>query len=127
MCIFFLMIRRPPRSTRTDTLVPYTPLFRGAGDRRDLRRQGRQGPRVRRLRELPRSQGRAGAHQPAHRRPPAGERRRGGQGGRCREGQGPRLRRPRDRKSVVWVKRVSVSVDCGGRRISKKKKENKSG
>src|SRR3546814_17798442 len=25
---FFLMIRRPPRSTRTDTLVPYTPLFR---------------------------------------------------------------------------------------------------
>src|SRR3546814_18131503 len=23
-----LMIRRPPRSTRTDTLVPYTPLFR---------------------------------------------------------------------------------------------------
>src|SRR3546814_11552215 len=25
---FFLMIRRPPRSTRTDTLVPYTTLFR---------------------------------------------------------------------------------------------------
>src|SRR3546814_17477687 len=25
---FFLMIRRPPRSTRTDTLFPYTPLFR---------------------------------------------------------------------------------------------------
>src|SRR3546814_11922043 len=27
---FFLMIRRPPRSTRTDTLVPYTTLFRSA-------------------------------------------------------------------------------------------------
>src|SRR3546814_1901430 len=27
MC-FFLMIRRPPRSTRTDTLFPYTTLFR---------------------------------------------------------------------------------------------------
>src|SRR3546814_4116007 len=28
-CIFFfLMIRRPPRSTRTDTLFPYTTLFR---------------------------------------------------------------------------------------------------
>src|SRR3546814_17553354 len=29
------MIRRPPRSTRTDTLFPYTTLFRslGAGDR----------------------------------------------------------------------------------------------
>src|SRR3546814_13647010 len=25
---FFIMIRRPPRSTRTDTLLPYTTLFR---------------------------------------------------------------------------------------------------
>src|SRR3546814_14666882 len=25
---FFLMTRRPPRSTRTDTLFPYTTLFR---------------------------------------------------------------------------------------------------
>src|SRR3546814_18539052 len=31
--LFFLMIRRPPRSTRTDTLVPYTTLFRSIGDR----------------------------------------------------------------------------------------------
>src|SRR3546814_18918693 len=52
MIFFFLMIRRPPRSTRTDTLFPYTTLFRsvivllihpdgdapagdGAGDRQD--------------------------------------------------------------------------------------------
>src|SRR3546814_7697582 len=37
LCIllfFFLMIRRPPRSTRTDTLFPYTTLFRSAGIRR---------------------------------------------------------------------------------------------
>src|SRR3546814_18624597 len=27
-CVFFLMVRRPPRSTRTDTLSPYTTLFR---------------------------------------------------------------------------------------------------
>src|SRR3546814_15462306 len=27
------MIRRPPRSTRTDTLFPYTTLFRSAGSR----------------------------------------------------------------------------------------------
>src|SRR3546814_5673048 len=27
---FFLMIRRPPRSTRTDTLFPYTTLFRSS-------------------------------------------------------------------------------------------------
>src|SRR3546814_19388557 len=37
LCLmFFLMIRLPPRSTRTDTLFPYTTLFRsiahGAGD-----------------------------------------------------------------------------------------------
>src|SRR3546814_1966213 len=33
---FFLMIRRPPRSTRTDTLFPYTTLFRSPDDlRRD--------------------------------------------------------------------------------------------
>src|SRR3546814_19558524 len=28
LCFFCLMIRRPPRSTRTDTLFPYTTLFR---------------------------------------------------------------------------------------------------
>src|SRR3546814_4109811 len=28
--LFFLMLRRPPRSTRTDTLFPYTTLFRSA-------------------------------------------------------------------------------------------------
>src|SRR3546814_16937330 len=31
-CLFFLMIRRPPRSTRTDTLFPYTTLFRSGDD-----------------------------------------------------------------------------------------------
>src|SRR3546814_7789465 len=29
--LFVLMIRRPPRSTRTDTLFPYTTLFRSLG------------------------------------------------------------------------------------------------
>src|SRR3546814_14243115 len=28
LIVFFLMRRRPPRSTRTDTLFPYTTLFR---------------------------------------------------------------------------------------------------
>src|SRR3546814_15669682 len=41
---FFLMIRRPPRSTRTDTLFPYTTLFRSGG----------RGGRARRAPELPR-------------------------------------------------------------------------
>src|SRR3546814_4425046 len=31
MFILFLRIRRPPRSTRTDTLFPYTTLFRSYG------------------------------------------------------------------------------------------------
>src|SRR3546814_8900614 len=30
---FFLLIRRPPRSTRPDTLFPYTTLFRSVNDR----------------------------------------------------------------------------------------------
>src|SRR3546814_13069636 len=30
LVFFFLMIRRPPRPTRTDTLFPYTTLFRSA-------------------------------------------------------------------------------------------------
>src|SRR3546814_11424541 len=46
VCFFFLMLRRPPRSTRTDTLFPYTTLFRsiesfcggGASSSRLLRR-----------------------------------------------------------------------------------------
>src|SRR3546814_9464848 len=49
------MIRRPPRSTRTDTLFPYTTLFRSRGDRigqdRGLFRSDRRG----------RGEGRAGA------------------------------------------------------------------
>src|SRR3546814_2154825 len=42
-CFFFLMIRRPPRSTRPDTLFPYTTLCRS------VRRRGRHGPRIVRL------------------------------------------------------------------------------
>src|SRR3546814_3995634 len=52
------MTRRPPRSTRTDTLFPYTSLFRSGCARRALRGVGpvhargvvqRQGPRRRLL------------------------------------------------------------------------------
>src|SRR3546814_14879001 len=32
LLFLFLMIRRPPRSTRTDTLFPYTTLFRSCND-----------------------------------------------------------------------------------------------
>src|SRR3546814_12435604 len=43
---FFLMIRRPPRSTRTDTLVPYTTLFRSLQERMLVTHTPRQGVRV---------------------------------------------------------------------------------
>src|SRR3546814_10014065 len=35
-CFVFLLIRRPPRSTRTDTLFPYTTLFRSCGVSLDI-------------------------------------------------------------------------------------------
>src|SRR3546814_1413764 len=42
------MLRRPPRSTRTDTLFPYTTLFRARADapseRREPRRERRSAP-----------------------------------------------------------------------------------
>src|SRR3546814_10176174 len=50
LSFFFLMIRRPPRSTRTDTLFPYTTLFRSRAavraprDRRDGRRRRSAAP-----------------------------------------------------------------------------------
>src|SRR3546814_1382426 len=40
---FFLMIRRPPRSTRTDTLCPYTTLFRSGLAGIGRRQQGAAG------------------------------------------------------------------------------------
>src|SRR3546814_19638955 len=122
------MIRRPPRSTLTATLVPYTTLFRssrtGAADASARSVHGR----------------------PALCRAPcsAAETCRGGRGGNCLpRGLARHDRRSRrrvrvvtrpvrtavarlvgiDRKSVVEGKSVSVSVDLGGRRNLKKKKK----
>src|SRR3546814_17962065 len=44
---FLLMIRRPPRSTRTDTLFPYTTLFRSAIGVADEDAVAAPGPRCR--------------------------------------------------------------------------------
>src|SRR3546814_5402591 len=74
--VFFFRIRRPPRSTRTDTLFPYTTLFRskGASQGRDRRRaEGAQvsapgiGPKYRRAVRLPDSspEARGGSREPA--------------------------------------------------------------
>src|SRR3546814_11060387 len=59
-CFFFLMIRRPPRSTRPDTLFPYTTLFRspqpdhdhGDGPRLEAQRAARPAARPRRVLRL---------------------------------------------------------------------------
>src|SRR3546814_19327829 len=39
---FFLMIRRPPRSKRTDTLFPYTTLFRSGSGLRYMARHSKK-------------------------------------------------------------------------------------
>src|SRR3546814_4972596 len=42
--VFFFSLRRPPRSTRTDTLFPYTPLFRSPARDRHAGSAGGQAP-----------------------------------------------------------------------------------
>src|SRR3546814_12396190 len=80
------MIRRPPRSTRTDTLFPYTTLFRSAG-RTDRASDAKQ----------PLSRHRAIVGRRHHR--PGADPRRAGTGlyhNAERPGQGPRVRRVQD-------------------------------
>src|SRR3546814_19209718 len=50
------MIRRPPRSTRTDTLFPYTTLFRSEAVQTVMRRHGLPNP-YEQLKALTRGQG----------------------------------------------------------------------
>src|SRR3546814_17599155 len=54
------MIRRPPRSTRTDTLFPYTTLFRS--------RRGTGACRIEPFRQVGMTGGEIFAHQPAQHR-----------------------------------------------------------
>src|SRR3546814_11194288 len=125
------MLRRPPRSTRTDTLFPYTTLFRSrsflshaaatywghramaAGHRWHRGRRNRVwNARCVRCAE--------GRRRPRHYVERRGASRSVRQGTR-RE---PLRSRTRDRKRVVEVKSVQVRVDLGGGgRIIKKKKE----
>src|SRR3546814_17223967 len=46
LLLFFLLIRRPPRSTRTDTLFPYTTLFRSVATEICVLRGGMTGSQV---------------------------------------------------------------------------------
>src|SRR3546814_13781569 len=119
------MIRRPPRSTRTDTLFPYTTLFRsherGHGNLRPHHRAGLRQENRRRL---------AGADS---QRPDGDPRlswrtRRRREGGRVMlsvSGLHTYYGAVQDRKSGEEGKSVSVRVDLGGRRIIKKKNKLK--
>src|SRR3546814_17219301 len=49
-CFFFLILRRPPRYTRTDTLLPYTTLFRSPTSSRPARWPGSRSPIASRVR-----------------------------------------------------------------------------
>src|SRR3546814_18804150 len=57
--VVYLMIRRPPRSTRTDTLLPYTALFRSRRSLLPVARQHRGRLRARARRERGGDRGRA--------------------------------------------------------------------
>src|SRR3546814_20744816 len=74
LLIVFLMRRRPPRSTRTDTLFPYTTLFRspgtagGSGHHAGKDGAGVGNPRTRSVFGLPAAPARRGSTLRRHRR-----------------------------------------------------------
>src|SRR3546814_12985819 len=108
------MIRRPPGSTRTDTLFPYTTLFlAGAGNRLAGRILVHQPHQPAQLHGAHRPPGGGRRPQQDRRLRPARPRRQGGALTPAAKG--------RDRKSVVQGKRGSVRVNLGGRRILNKK------
>src|SRR3546814_11871626 len=118
------MIRRPPRSTRTDTLFPYTTLFRsrfqqsayGCSERtgfdgshlrpgKDRKTEGGHSSRDRSRRKTDAAAFDLCAQFAT---PP--------RGGRYRHAAAQH-----DRKRAVWGKGVPVGVNLGGSRISKKR------
>src|SRR3546814_6241031 len=146
---FFLMRRRPPRSTRTDTLFPYTTLFRSRRQRRERGRRAvldRSGAAARRARPGPGLPGagpgqlrkRQGQRRPrapaaaaevhlqirlrqrAGQRAQLGRRDPGRQGRRRQRPDQPRLRRSEEHTSELQsLMRISYAVFC-----LKKKKTN---
>src|SRR3546814_3294841 len=111
------MIRRPPRSTRTDTLFPYTTLFRST-------REGGKRPRVRSQGSADERQNRAARAERARSRRSADAARDGGKAAR----QPERSRRPdpvarseEHTSELQSLMRISYAVFC-----LKKKKNPKS-
>src|SRR3546814_13178299 len=133
------MMLQPPRSTRTDTLLPYTTLFRSAKNGFASGRSPAPDPLDDRQRlAVDGGRRRAARHESPQSAPPA-ERQRLQLSRPARRhpsrtrasisdrnaGSGQPRRRRADRKSVVSGKSGSVRVDLGGRQIIKKKKRQK--
>src|SRR3546814_10213398 len=105
------MIRLPPRSTRTDTLFPYTTLFRSARDHRARRR------RARTARLPPPAPGERPRRLPARgTRALSGDE--GGRGDRL-HGRAARARSEEHTSELQSLMRISYAVFC-----LKKKKKN---
>src|SRR3546814_13241927 len=113
--VFFLMIRRPPRSTRTDTLFPYTTLFRSPsqGEEPRQKRAASAAPAATRQSNDPALHALPRTHRPLPRiraaalRERAGVRRRaGGADARRQRGHRQRECHPRARR------RAAAAVGC---------------
>src|SRR3546814_20609139 len=122
-----LMIRRPPRSTRTDTLFPYTTLFRSSArnvlagmDGKDALDGGAGNDNLIGGNGNDILTGSTGADTLNG---GAGVDRASYSGSNTGVTGNLTTRTGTERKSAVWGKSVSVRVDLGGRRIIKK--ENK--
>src|SRR3546814_8422269 len=119
---FFLMIRRPPRSTRTDTLFPYTTLFRScasicpASGCHSVRR--RIGDYAERLEHHHRPPSDAQARRLLCEAPPVPARRFCHH--RCGHGARPHGRSEEHTSELQSLMRISYAVFC----LKKKKKTN---
>src|SRR3546814_6786371 len=119
VCFFFFSIRRPPRSTRTYTLFPYTPLFRSLPLRRRIRaRSGahEQGPARREAAPDRGAALRAGGRGLRSRlRPVAGD-----EGpARLRVKAGRRRRSEEHTSELQSLMRISYAVFCLNKKTSK--------
>src|SRR3546814_9480298 len=110
--IFFLLIRRPPIATRTDSLVPYTTLFRS---------QGRQ-PEQLVLREIEADGGQSRDHHRPHHPHREGEQQRRDRDPQVAPGDAAALVVPRSEEHTSELQslmRISYAVFC-----LKKKRSN---
>src|SRR3546814_12066115 len=108
------MIRRPPRSTRTDTLFPYTTLFRSSFVALGVWQVERRAWKHELIAAVDARIHRAPVAEPGPAEWPRVS---------ASRDASRRISATGDRQSVVWGKRWSVRVHPGGSRINKKKQQ----